>query len=256
MALRHACSALLMLFVLIGGCGAPPSLSDAPLTEAPSVDGSLAEWEGRLMPLDNPSVSMAALPTDSLLYVAVLVRDQRLVRTIADRGLIVWVDPAGGTNRTYGIQYPLGLQRQQAGRPPSRPSKNPIDAVSLDELEVLRGDTLRTRIPARFSSGLRAQATLSSGSLIYEAALPVGPTASPTHRIASSLGPTVGLGLETPSPEKSSTPTVDAPDLVSSDPTERRRPRSRQRDRQPPEPPQRNQNPTLNQWVTLTTTAP
>lgn len=217
------------------------------------MDGTLAEWGPRLTALNNAPASMAALPTDSLLYVAVLVRDQTLVRTIVERGLIIWVDPAGGTDRTYGVQYPMGLRRQQAGQSSPQSSPQDLDAVSLDELEVLRGDTLRTRVPARFSSGLRGAATLNSGALICEVALPVGPNAPSSHQIAASLGQTVGLGLETPSPDASPEPEMPESDIAPSGRNERRPPQPEQRDRQPPTPPPSDQQPTLNQWVTLRT---
>ncbi len=264
MTLRRPCSFLVALVILTGACSGPMSLSEAPLTDAPSVDGSLAEWGDRLTALDNDAVSMGALSTDSLLYVAVLVRDRALVQTIAQQGLVVWIDPSGGTTPVYGVQYPLGVRRQQAGRAERRGAPDAVEAVSLDELEVLRGDTLRTRIPARFSSGLRGEVTLDSGSLICEVALPVGPAATSEHSLATPLGRTVGLGLQTPTAEENAPPEVPEPDIAASSgrtdrpsPQQGRpSPRSRERDRQRPDPPARRTQSTLDQWVTIGTGVP
>lgn len=226
------------------------------MREASTVDGSLSEWGGRLARVKGETVSMAALPTDSLLYVAVLVRDRALVQTIAQRGLVVWVDPAGGTQRTYGVQYPLGLRRQQAGR--TAPDGATLDAVTLRELEVVRGDTLRRRIPAQYSSGLRGHAVLDPSSLICEFAIPVRP--SDEHSLPTALGPTVGLGLETPEPddEQADQALAAEPDLSATDPggqpsTQRRRD-ARRRQQSPPSP--RPQQANLDLWVTMDTARP
>lgn len=258
MLLQRPCSSLLVLFLLVGACSGTASLSEAPPTDTPTVDGSISEWGPRLTPLDNAPVAMTALSTDSLLYVAIRVRDRALVRTIARQGLVVWADPTGGTNRAYGVQYPLGLRRQQAGR--SQSASATIDAVSLRELEVLRGDTLRTRIPAQFSSGVRGKVTLNSGALICELALPVGPQATSEHSLTTPLGRTIGLGLQTPTAESEDDERPEAPDpdiaASSGGRPERPSPRPQQRERQVPEPPQRPEQPTLDEWVTIPTGSP
>jgi len=173
------------------------------MAERPAVDGAIGDWGGRLTSVQDQSVSVGALPTDSLLYVAVVIRDQALLRSLAANGLVLWVDPSGGQQRAYGVQYPLGLRRQQAGQAPSGGAQNEavgIDDVSFDELEVVRGDSLRERIPADFALGLRATGTLDPGSLIYEVAIPVSSSPS-EHRLRGLLGETVGLGLHIPEPE-------------------------------------------------------
>jgi len=253
---RCLCSATFVLLLLCtGACSGPAALPEAPMREAPTVDGTLSEWGGRLTGVDGQAVSMAALPTDSLLYVAVLVRDPALVQAIAQRGLVVWVDPAGGTKRAYGVQYPLGLQRQQAGRTASTTAT--LDAVTLRELEVVRGDTLRRRIPAQYSSGLRGRAVLDPSSLICELAIPVRPSAE--HGLPTALGPTVGLGLHTPEPDDESSPQGQAaPDLSATDPGGRTSPQRRRdaRRRQQSAPAPRAQRPTLDLWVTVETARP
>jgi len=177
-------------------------------TQPPTVDGALDEWGGSLAYVNDESVRMSAQPTDSLLYVAVAIQDRALIRSVATNGLIVWVDPMGGKQHTYGIQYPLGLQRQRSGQnAPETAAPDPNDAsqpaqgldqVSLAELEIIRDDSTRNRIPAQFSSGLRAEAVLGPGSLIYELAIPLAntPGRAEQHRLRTALRSPVGLGLE------------------------------------------------------------
>jgi hypothetical protein len=223
----------------------------------PAVDGSIEEWGGRLTPVDGSSVSAAAYPTDSLLYVALLVQDRALVRSLAVNGLVLWVDPAGGQRRAYGVQYPLGLRRQRAGQPQAPAPEEGgagLDDVSLAELEVVRGDTARRRIPARFSSGLRGKAVLDPSSLIYEVAIPVGASSGRdrTHGLRASLSGPVGLGVEITEPEDDDEATVNQGESIGSVTGRRgrrgRRRRRRQRQRQQSSGPQ---FATLDLWMTV-----
>jgi len=229
----------------------------------PSVDGSIEEWGERLTPVDGSSVSVAAHPTDSLLYVALLVQDRALVRSLAVNGLVVWVDPAGGQRRAYGVQYPLGLRRQRAGQQPATSGQGPaseqgpagLDDVSLTELEVVRGDTARQRIPARFSSGLRGKAVLDPSSLIYEVAIPVGaaPGGARAHGLRTALSDPVGLGLEIPEPEEEEETTANRGENIGSV-TGRRGRRRRRRQRRRRQQRQQQSGPqfaTLDLWMTV-----
>lgn len=230
------------------------------MTGPPAVDGSIEEWGERLTPVDGPSVSAAALPTDSLLYVALLVQDRALVRSLAVNGLVVWVDPAGGQRRAYGIQYPLGLRRQRAGQAQAAgPEQGAagIDDISLAELEVVRGDSTRQRIPARFSSGLRGKAVLDPSSLIYEVAIPVGASpdaARATHGLRASLDGPIGLGLEIPEPEEDDDETTAAQGGNIGSVTGRRGRRRRRRQRRRRQRQRQQSGPqfaTLDLWMTV-----
>jgi len=177
------------------------------MAEPPSIDGALEEWGGRLSPVDD-RVSMGTLSTDSLLYVAVAIQNEDLIRSVVQNGLIVWVDPEGGQGRTYGIQYPLGLRSQGPGQeaPDVQGSGAPggtrgLDQLDLSELDIIRNDTVRQRIPAHFSSGLRAETTIDPGSFIYEVAIPTGldaGTAGQQHGLLTTLTLPVNVGLQTP----------------------------------------------------------
>ena len=251
----RSCLVAAFLVVGLGACGGPSQLSDGSMTGRPAVDGSVEEWGGRLTPIDGPSVSAAALPTDSLLYVALLVQDRALVRSLAVNGLVLWVDPSGGQRRAYGVQYPLGLRRQRAGQRASGGAQQEgvgLSDVSLSELEVVRGDSARQRIPARFSSGLRGKATLDPSALIYEVAIPVGDGASSRrHGLRTTLSGTVGLGLEIPEREEEDETRVGGGQNIGSVTGRRGRRRRRQRQRRRRQRASGPQFETLDLWMTV-----
>jgi hypothetical protein len=260
--------------LLAGACSGPTTLQSRSGTQEPAVDGALDEWGRSLAYVDDGSVRMSAEPTDSLLYVAVAIQDRALIRSIAANGLIVWVDPTGKQQRTYGIQYPLGLKRQRPGPNPSgaaasggneqsRPALG-LDQVSLDQLEIIRHDSTRNRIPAQFSSGLRAKAVLSPGALIYELAIPVadaqGSADSERYGLRKPLRPPVGLGLQIRSEDDQSNRL--APDQGQGVPSvtgrtgrrggrgrRGRRGRGGRRGQQPQPAPQPKELPTLDLWT-------
>lgn len=198
--------------LVVGACSSPPTLRTQSLSQAPTVDGELSDWNGTLARVGNESVSMSVAPTDSTLYLALLIPDQSLIRSVAEHGLIVWVDPSSQERHTYGVRYPLGLRAQRAERSAEAPTTGTTQAsLALDDLfpsdlAIIRNDTIRHRMPAGLSSELQAQATLDTGSFIYEIAIPISPSASVTtdrrrHGLHAPLGDVVAIGLETPDPD-------------------------------------------------------
>ncbi len=252
----QAC-AFVFLCLLVGACSGPATIPSQSMTEAPSVDGSLEEWDGQLSQVGEEPVSVATVPTDSVLYVAVLVQDRALVQSISRDGLVLWVDPSGGQRRAYGVQYPLGLRRQQAGQGGTEGEMSAaegLDAVSLSELEVVRGDTSRHRIPAQFSSGLRGRATLDPSALVYELAIPVDPDAAAAssarqHGLRSSLTGPVGLGLQIPEPDEESEIQDQGQGTPSVTGAGGRRRRGGRRQAPPPRQSSSSERPSLDLWM-------
>ncbi|MFB6271718.1 MAG: hypothetical protein ABEL51_02365 [Salinibacter sp.] len=208
---------ILILFgggLLFGACSGPPTLQTYSPSEPPVVDGTLSEWDGALRRVGDSPVSMSVAPTDSLLYITVLIPDRKLLRSVVKHGLIVWVDPAGQRAHTYGVQYPIALQAQRPAQKSDaateEPGKSsPLDQLFPSDLALIRNDTIRRRMPARLASGLQVHATMETGDLIYELAIPVSDTKKGGEADASdfglhaSLGPTLTVGLETPSEDDS-----------------------------------------------------
>lgn len=256
--------ALLVPLVLLvaSACSSPSTLTRHTLSQPPTIDGTVDEWAGSLAYVNDEPVSLSVAPTDSMVYVAVAVQDRNLIRSIVVNGLMVWLDPTAQEQRSYGIHYPMGLRTQQRddrAAPTGSPQEDPpsMGDLSLSELDVVR-HTAHRRVPARHTSGLRAQATLSEGSLIYELAVPVqhassAPSASYGLRRAIS-GP-LGIGLSTPEPDDD---TVDQPPPSTGIPSVtggQRRGRSPRRGRQPPRPslPEKSKMPTLDVWTNVVT---
>lgn len=254
--------ALLLGLLVVGACSSPPALQKTTLPQPPSVDGALNEWGGGLSAVED-GVSMSAAPTDSLLYVAVVISEQGLIRSVARHGLVLWVSPTGAQAHTYGVQYPVGLRAQRPERAGSGAADPESGASRLDEvlpsdLAIIRNDTIRHRMPSRLGPPLRVQATFNTGALIYEAAIPLGATEARSNSkrwrygLRTPLGPTVAVGVQTPDPDEraqfsrtSGIPSVTGTQGRRSSPGRQGR---RRRQRAPTASPDR----LLNLWTTLT----
>lgn len=256
----------LLLGLVVGACGSTATLQSGSVTESPTIDGALDEWGGGLTYVSDQPVSMSVHPTDSLLYVALSIQEQALVRSVLQNGLIVWVDPSKNQQQHYGIRYPIGLRKQQVeqgrseGEVDAAASFSPED-VSFSELEIIEGET-RRRIPAQFESGLRGKITANQGSFVYEIAIPVGPRGGAAadaaqHGVGASLGASFNIGLQTPTPEEDTELMPEQQNIPSvAGGTGRRGRRQRgRRQPQPPPPQQETGLPTLDLWVTVTSGA-
>lgn len=253
--------------LLLGACSSPATLQTHSLSQEPVVDGTLSEWDGTLRRVGDSPVSMSVATTDSLLHVAVLIPDREMIRSVSEHGLIVWVDPAGTQTHTYGVQYPLALRAQRA--PQKSASDSPesgagsrLDQLFPSDVALIRNDTIRRRMPARLASGLQVHASMETGSLIYELAIPVSGAGGPRGAddsdlgLHASLGPTLMVGVETPSEEDSKfvgrrrgIPSVTGRGRGRRGRTPRGRRRGRKRQQSPPT--QQASGPTLDVWAEI-----
>lgn len=262
---------LMVLVGVVGACSGPTTLQSHSLSQAPEVDGTLSEWGGALTRVGDRSVSMSVAPTDSLLYLAIVIPDRDLIRSVAEKGLIVWIDPAGEERHTYGVRYPLGRRAERAGPEQGTGTSGPgapqeasgLENLFPSDLAVIRNDTVRYRMPAGLSSALKVQATLDTGSLIYEMAVPISPSRAAAtgdrreHGLHSRLNRTVAVGLQTPDsddsdlvrPSSQGMPSVTGQGSGQRTPRGQRRGRQRQQNQQPAAPtPER---PTLDLWTRI-----
>lgn len=213
--------AVFIVVLVVGACSGPPIFQSKSLSQAPAIDGALSEWGGTLTRVDDSRVSMSVVPTDSVFYMALLIPEQDLIRAVVKNGLIVWVDPSDSQAHTYGVQYPLGLRAVQRSKATSTKSEGgaSLDDLFPSDLAIIRNDTIRHRMPAGLSSDLRVQATLNTGSLVYEIAIPRsgsdGMGDAQKHGLLEPMGSAVAVGIETPDPEEDSDRFAQSPGIPS-----------------------------------------
>lgn len=192
-----------VLAVAFVGCKSAVTLTSNSMEQEINIDGSEAEWVNILQPVAEENLAIGIVNDDENLYVSLVTADMRVRSKIMALGMTLWLDPAGGTGKSLGIRFPLGII--DAGLPlnPFTMMQDPEIAEqmfneSLTELEIVREkdeDTkrwLRSEIP-----GMELAASSNQGTLVYEIKIPLN-----NEQLGFSLDPAsaqqIGIGLETP----------------------------------------------------------
>ena len=183
--------------LMLLGCGSSaPSVTSAPAAGL-AVDADLSDWPGTFAPIDDDRVLIGVRNDGERVIVAVSTFDRDAIRHTLLTGLTVWFDPEGGTDRAYGVQFPLGLIRD--GEAPDlqalrsiRSEGDPAARLEqmLGELALIQNGT-RTVYDRIGAPGILADASLDGGRLIVELSVPLA-------SLDAQPGQVVGVGVENP----------------------------------------------------------
>jgi len=101
-------------------------------TEAPTVDGKLADWSTPLVTLGSAPLSLGVRNDGQFLYVALASSDQATRMMLGAAGFTVWMDPSGKSKKSFGITVPptmaggSGMRgRGPGGGPPTQEGRPP-----------------------------------------------------------------------------------------------------------------------------------
>lgn len=187
---------------LLTGCGgAAPLTSSAPV-EPVVVDAQLNEWGGKLNMISSQDGLLVGMQNDSdHLYLALSTRNAASIGSIMRAGLIVWVDPAGGKEETFGIRFPLGLSMDETGE--RRLSEGAAaDRVRIErstrEVEIIGADGQVIRRHKDSIPGIAAAIEADQGVLTYEIQAPLAHTDGVLYAIGTEPGQKIGVGIATP----------------------------------------------------------
>ncbi|MBX2818394.1 MAG: hypothetical protein KTR29_01895 [Rhodothermaceae bacterium] len=192
-----------VLLLTLVSCKSALTLNSGAVDQQIAIDGSEVEWLNDLQPIAEENFAIGILNDDENLYVSLVTADVRVRSKIMALGMTLWLDPSGGSEKSLGIRFPLGII--DAGLPfdPFTMLEQPefveqLFNESLTELEIVRErdeDTkrwLRSEIP-----GLELAASSKQGTLVYEMKIPLD-----NEELGYSLDAAnvqqIGIGLETP----------------------------------------------------------
>jgi len=170
-----------------------------------AVDGANTEWQGLLSPLDDNQTSIGFQNDDEFLYVALITTNHGVQRQIMGRGVTFWFDREGGSDKTFGVRYPLGFE----GQPPSM-SERPEQGEQQDlrrmeashggsELEIHGpGRDEQHRMTFAETGGIDVRFHLKNDTLVYELKMPLADKGRHPFAIETSPGSQIGVGVGTP----------------------------------------------------------
>lgn len=74
-----------------------------------TVDADLKEWDGSTIYYDKVGTIVGLKNDDENLYIALIIRNQDVIRQIKMSGLQIWIDDNGSNDKKYGLKYPIGF---------------------------------------------------------------------------------------------------------------------------------------------------
>lgn len=202
LSLRQTFVLTVLAAALFTGCGGTALVTSSEPGEPVVVDAQLNEWGGKLQTLSSKDGLLAGVQNDDKhLYLSLSTRNVASIGSIMRAGLIVWVDPVGGKEKTFGIRFPLGLSMDDAGE--RRLSEGAAaDRVRIErstqEVEIIGADGQAIRRHKDSIPGIVAAVEADQGVLTYEIQVPLAHTDGVLYAIGAKPGQEIGIGIATP----------------------------------------------------------
>lgn len=136
-----------LALLAFANCASTASLP-APLRQREiRIDGQGEDWEGGLTAIESLGLSLGARYDDEALYLAIATAKPALQMAILQRGLVVWLDPAGGKERRLGLRYPAALGEPGPEGPPPG-SERPAAGADFERVQRERLERRLATLPA------------------------------------------------------------------------------------------------------------
>lgn len=204
----HKCIARMRILVFLAlislpltGCRTTASLQSSALGDPITVDAQLEEWAGKLSSIAGGELSVGVQNDGDFLYVGISTSHPQRISQIMQQGLVLWIDPAGGKKKAFGVQYPIGIITTSGsdGGLTSDPTANQIRIEqSMQEIALISDSGQAFRRRKDTVPGITMHAEADHRAFTYEAKLPLSADAGILYAIGAEPGQQVGLGLTSP----------------------------------------------------------
>jgi hypothetical protein len=195
-------------------CAHPSERTSEWLAQPIVVDGSYAEWSGRLERIDSGRSAAVGIANDRTnLYLALVTRDLDVQTLIERVGFTLWIDPQGGEEKRLGFRVAPFQAGPKATAPPY------IEIVQ-------RGAEYGEQLVGSAAAPIEVQAAARADVVAYEIRIALGTPLSGASTVAGvslTPGARIGLGFETEAlesrrrtrlpatPQESSPPSTSGP---------------------------------------------
>lgn len=173
------------------------------------IDGIGGDWLGAKYYFEDYALSVGLINDEKYLYVSIITENPMVRAQIMRQGLTVWLDPKGGKNKTFGIQYPLGRQENEQEAERMDPQDVMDEAArekmmekfraALSELEVLGpGEKVMEKLPVEKARGIDVEVRDAAGTFVYELKVPLAASDDNPYAVGVEAGDEVGVGILSP----------------------------------------------------------
>jgi len=189
--------------------------------KASGIDGKDSEWRANIHPVTEKKINVGFTNDDDFLYVRLTTDDLSTIWQILRAGFIVWLEPASGNTKQFGIKYPLpglppdqldrnvmdpdGLNREPRGEQP--PLVN-MEQRMLEQLQkqiefqiIDKHKKPITAIPLINREGISLKIDFEKGILAYQLQVPLKTSDNYSFAVGAKPGEKVEIKFETEAPK-------------------------------------------------------
>lgn len=193
---------------VLTSCGSSAVVQNNWRSSEIKIDGNYNDWHNSLKLLPDQKISLGFTNDDKYFYMCLVTEDRMKLMQMTRAGFITWFIPAGGSDNTFGIKYPLPLknipreQMQSMGR-------EMLQAGGLDkivnmmiekqsEIQILNSEKYSlSLLPIENQDGIKAKLGYVDGKFVYELQVPLAVHSDFTFQIASMPGDNLTIKFET-----------------------------------------------------------
>lgn len=194
---------LALVIAMAGGCSSTMQLASNWTPETIPIDGSMKEWSDSTLFAQKDDLSYAVKNDDQYLYLFVMSATPNLGRQMVFRGMTVWFDPNGGSKKTLGVRFPLGMGR---GEMPIRSDGQDgeqrgnrfteMERQALNEFEFLGpGENDRQRVSRIQGQGVEFYINATPERFVYEMKIPLKYSSEHPYALETRPGQKIGVGI-------------------------------------------------------------
>jgi hypothetical protein len=216
--LRTGSWAGLFYSLLLASC-ASTEIQSYKLDRRIDIDGDNADWaQIPSYVVEKQNVTIAITNDNADLYLCLTSADQGVQRQFFRMGFTVWIDPDGGSHKTFGIRFPLKMDpgemldqrndpqsdqgtgrsdHQQDGLDPQQDRSRAIPQRNLTEMELIgpsEGDV--TMVSTLQEKEILVKARNVRQSLVYELRIPLRRIFAMSDGGSRGGNRIIGIGLE------------------------------------------------------------
>ncbi len=171
------------------------------------IDGSDEEWQGQELPVSREHFSLGIMNDGDFLYLCLPTKDMSTKAQIGGAGLVVWLDPAGGKKRQFGLHFPVpnppgapGTRRRPAQEPEkgAPPPEGQSQVEGQEAIGVLGPNGKDAQlVPLDEAGGIEARVGVHGDLMVYELKVPLKRSADDRYAPNIDAGQTVRMEIET-----------------------------------------------------------
>jgi hypothetical protein len=204
--MKYAAPIAFAAIFALAACG-PVEVESLWRTGPIAIDGTIADWSDHLVEVEGTGLSLGVANDADFVYVGLAATDARAAAQAFGRGLYLWLDPKGGSDKVLGIHYPRGVNFENFPGPPEPDSmgvlrKSGRTTEEETEVEILGpGRDQKTELNRGELKGIEVAASRRGGFFVYEIKVPLAKSEAVPFAAESGPGKTVGIGFDTAGPD-------------------------------------------------------